>query len=106
MPAKTKVAAANTKASASQEKLAKKYQKKSAREHVLDNPDTYVGSIEKVDTTIHIFDDASNKAKEKTIEWIPGLYKLFDEGAVNARDHVVRMLQRKEAGETGCHSVT
>jgi DNA topoisomerase-2 len=103
MPAK---ATANTKTSDSQEKLAKKYQKKSAREHVLDNPDTYVGSIEKVDTTIHVFDDASNKVKEKTIEWIPGLYKLFDEGAVNARDHVVRMLQRKEAGETGCHSVT
>ena len=107
MPAKTKATSTtNTKTSASQEKLAKKYQKKSAREHVLDNPDTYVGSIEKVDTTIHIFDDASNQAKEKTIEWIPGLYKLFDEGAVNARDHVVRMLQRKEAGETGCHSVT
>ena len=27
--------------------LAKKYQKKSDREHVLDNPDTYTGSMEK-----------------------------------------------------------
>ena len=101
MPA-NKVRPATT---ASQEKLAKKYQKKSAREHVLDNPDTYIGSIEKVDTTIHIYDNSASKITEKTIEWIPGLYKLFDEGAVNARDHVVRMHQRREAGEA-CHTVT
>ena len=85
--------------------LAKKYQKKTAREHVLDNPDTYIGSIEKVDTNIHIFDNETNKIAEKEIMWIPGLYKLFDEGAVNSRDHVVRMLQRKESGDN-CHTVS
>lgn len=90
---------------ASHEKLARKYQKKSAREHVLDNPDTYIGSIEKVDTTIHIFNNENNRITEKNIEWIPGLYKLFDEGAVNARDHVVRMFQRRQSGET-CHNVS
>ena len=29
-------------------------------------------------------------------DWIPALYKLFDEGIVNCRDHVVRMAERKE----------
>lgn len=62
--------------------LAKKYQKKTAREHVLDNPDTYIGSIEKVDTNIHIFDNETNKIAEKEIMWIPGLYKLFDEVSI------------------------
>lgn len=97
----------NTKAQTQEQTqhLAKKYQKKSAREHVLDNPDTYIGSIEKVDTTSHVFDNENNKITEKTIEWIPGLYKLFDEGAVNSRDHVVRMNLRKEAGEK-CHTVS
>lgn len=95
----------NTAAAASSASLARKYQKKTDREHVLDNPDTYIGSIAKVDTTTHVFDDASNKIVEKCIEMIPGLYKLFDEGAVNSRDHVVRMHQRKEAGEA-CHPVT
>lgn len=85
--------------------LAKKYQKKSAREHVLDNPDTYIGSVEKVDTPLHIFDDNSNKIIEKTIDWIPGLYKIFDEGVVNARDHVIRMQQMKASG-TDCHRVS
>jgi DNA topoisomerase-2 len=95
----------NTTTTAANATLAKKYQKKSAREHVLDNPDTYIGSIEKVDTNIHIFDNETNKIAEKEIMWIPGLYKLFDEGAVNSRDHVVRMLQRKESGDN-CHTVS
>jgi len=85
--------------------LAKKYQKKSAREHVLDNPDTYIGSVEKVDTPLHIFDNNSNKIIEKTIDWIPGLYKIFDEGVVNARDHVIRMQQLKSSGND-CHRVS
>ena len=29
----------------SKEELSKKYQKKSDKQHVLDNPDTYIGSI-------------------------------------------------------------
>ena len=33
-----------------EEDLSKQYQKKSDKQHVLDNPDTYIGSIEKVDT--------------------------------------------------------
>ena len=34
----------------SKSELAKKYQKKSDKQHVLDNPDTYIGSIENVNT--------------------------------------------------------
>ena len=35
--------------------------------------------------------EASNKIIDKDIKYIPGLFKLFDEGIVNCRDHVVRM---------------
>jgi DNA topoisomerase-2 len=73
--------------------LAQQYQKKSDKEHVLDNPDTYIGSVEKVDATMFVFDDATRSIVLKEIEYVPGLYKLFDEGIVNARDHVVRMIQ-------------
>lgn len=73
--------------------LAKQYQKKTDREHILDNPDTYIGSVEHVDAQMHVFDDTQNRIVLKTIEYIPGLYKLFDEGVVNCRDHVIRMLQ-------------
>ena len=72
--------------------LAKQYQRKTDKQHILDNPDTYIGSVENVDANLWIFDDNENKMSHKTIEYIPGLYKLFDEGSVNARDHVIRMI--------------
>jgi len=73
--------------------LAQQYQQKTDKEHILDNPDTYIGSVEKVDASLFVFDDASNSIVLKELEYVPGLYKLFDEGIVNARDHVVRMIQ-------------
>ena len=72
--------------------LAKQYQRKTDKQHILDNPDTYIGSVENVDANLWIFDETENKMSHKTIEYIPGLYKLFDEGIVNARDHVIRMI--------------
>jgi len=75
--------------------LAKQYQRKSDKQHVLDNPDTYIGSVEIVDTPMWIYDDETNKIITKNMKYIPGLYKLFDEGVVNCRDHVIRMLQNQ-----------
>ena len=65
-----------------------KYQKLTDREHILKKPDTYIGSIENTDHDDYIFDDGKIVAKE--FQYIPGLYKLFDEGIVNCRDHVIR----------------
>jgi len=74
------------------EALSEQYQQKTDKEHILDNPDTYIGSVENIDSNLWVFDEESKNIKLKTIEYIPGLYKLFDEGIVNARDHVVRMI--------------
>ena len=71
--------------------LAKTYQKKTDREHILDNPDTYIGSIENVESKDFLYEKDKNKIVNKTFQYIPGLYKLFDEGIVNCRDHVIRM---------------
>lgn len=79
--------------------LAKQYQKKTDKQHILDNPDTYIGSIENVDENLWVFDAAQNKIVQKQIHYIPGLYKLMDEAIVNCRDHVVRMIQ-KQATDT------
>ncbi len=72
--------------------LAKQYQQKTDKQHILDNPDTYIGSVENVDAEMWVYDDAIQKISLKHIEYIPGLYKLFDEGIVNCRDHVIRMI--------------
>ena len=74
--------------------LAKQYQRKTDKEHVLDNPDTYIGSVEKVDADLWIYDSEKQSIVLNTVDYIPGLYKLFDEGIVNCRDHVIRMLQQ------------
>ena len=76
--------------------LAVKYQKKTDKEHILSNPDTYIGSVELIESTQHIYSDAENTIVAKPIEIIPGLFKLFDEGIVNSRDHAIRMQMTTE----------
>lgn len=73
--------------------LEKTYQKKTDRQHILDAPDTYIGSVEETeyDTFVLETDNGVAKIVKKNINIIPGLYKLFDEGIVNCRDHVARM---------------
>jgi len=70
-----------------------KYQKMSDKEHILKKPDTYVGSIEMTEAETFVYDSATSSIVHRTIHYIPGLYKLFDEGAVNSRDHFVRQEQ-------------
>jgi DNA topoisomerase-2 len=79
--------------STTDEYLTNKYQQKSDREHILSNPDTYIGSVEEIDSDSWILNDDGSKIISKNIRYIPGLFKLFDEGIVNCRDHVVRMTQ-------------
>lgn len=103
-------------------------QQKTDKQHILDNPDTYIGSVEAVDTDCWILQSEKEKAgegeegkegggegKEKTLSYrivekniriIPGLFKLFDEGLVNCRDHVVRMQSKIAAGMANSLPVT
>jgi DNA topoisomerase-2 len=73
--------------------LSNKYQHKTERDHVLDNPDTYIGSIEQIDDNLWVLNEDGSKIIQQNIKYIPGLFKLFDEGIVNCRDHVIRMTQ-------------
>ena len=41
--------------------LAQQYQKKTDKQHILDNPDTYIGSIEIVNQECYIYDDKNHK---------------------------------------------
>ena len=86
--------------------LAKQYQKKTDKQHILDNPDTYIGSIENVDERLWIYDDSTLQIVNKEVHYIPGLYKLFDEGVVNCRDHVIRMIQKHKVSEKDTKLVT
>lgn len=61
------------------------YKKMSQKEHILARPDTYIGSTQSSDETLHILND-SNKIVSKTILFNQGLFKIFDEIIVNAAD--------------------
>ena len=82
--------ASNNDSSVDASALCNKYQQKTDKQHILDNPDTYIGSIENVDAQMWLLSEDSSKIYEKNIEYISGLFKLFDEGVVNCRDHVIR----------------
>jgi len=73
------------------------YKKHTHREHILELPDTYVGSTDTHPESRWIFDDASSKMVHRKVDFNPGFYKLFDEIIVNARDALVRS---SEAGRT------
>ena len=77
------------------EDLKQKYQKKTDIEHIKDAPDTYIGSIEPDEERGWLLND--DKMIHSTYHWVPGLYKCFDEGIVNARDHYVRLNGKKKS---------
>ena len=44
--------------------LAHQYQKKTDKEHILDNPDTYIGSVDNLENETHVFDHDSKRIKK------------------------------------------
>lgn len=67
--------------------VSKMYTKKTLYEHVLEAPDKYIGSIECDTKKMWVYDPDLDIFVNKEILYNAGLYKIFDEIAVNARDH-------------------
>jgi len=70
--------------------MASVYKKHTHREHILELPDTYIGSVETIDDTRWLYNNENQKMEYKDLKFNPGLYKIFDEVLVNARDALVR----------------
>jgi DNA topoisomerase-2 len=64
------------------------YQKKTPLEHILLRPDTYVGSTEAQYQDMYVFEQGHMVWRK--IEFVPALYKIFDEILVNAADNLKR----------------
>tara|TARA_Y100001970_G_C14256115_1_gene875521 strand:- start:4712 stop:8191 length:3480 start_codon:yes stop_codon:yes gene_type:complete len=94
----------NINMAASKQELAENYQKKTDREHILDAPDTYIGLVEQDRTEGYTSEE--NSLQWKSFNWVPGLYKLFDEGIVNCRDHFIRLQQKIKKKEKKVIPVT
>jgi DNA topoisomerase-2 len=78
---------------------AAQYKKHTHREHILELPDTYIGSVDTSVESRWVYDVASGQMTWRTVSFCPGFLKVFDEILVNALDHRVRMNGRLAAGE-------
>ena len=82
----------------SPKKIEQIYEKLEHKEHILLRPDTYLGSIHSEQRELFVLNDDKSLIIKKNIKFIPALYKIFDEGLVNMRDHQVRMNQIISSG--------
>lgn len=64
------------------------YKSMTDHEHILKLPDTYIGGIEEDNIKMWVYENG--KIVNKFIKYIPGLYKIYDEILVNARDQSIR----------------
>lgn len=76
---------------------AAQYKKHTHREHILELPDTYIGSVETSLEHRWVWDDATGGMTWRAVQFCPGFHKIFDEVLVNALDHRVRMTGRTGA---------
>jgi DNA topoisomerase-2 len=67
--------------------IEQRYQEKTQHEHILLWPDTYVGSLEKTFQSFWVLNPSANQFLFTQLEYVPALYKIFDEIIVNAADN-------------------
>ncbi|KUI63803.1 DNA topoisomerase 2 [Cytospora mali] len=66
------------------------YQKLTQLEHIIKRPDTYIGSVERTDSQMWVYNKEKCLMEYKKISFVPGFYKIFDEILVNAADNKQR----------------
>ncbi|OAQ97033.1 hypothetical protein LLEC1_05787 [Akanthomyces lecanii] len=62
------------------------YQKLTQLEHIIKRPDTYIGSVESTEQQMWVYNKEAQLMEYKTISFVPGFFKIFDEIMVNAAD--------------------
>ena len=79
--------------------ISKKYVKLEQREHVLQKPGMYIGSVEADQYEIWLLNDEGDKMEKRFVYYIAGLFKIFDEIVANASDHYIRLKTLAASGQ-------
>ncbi|OAA65714.1 DNA topoisomerase 2 [Niveomyces insectorum RCEF 264] len=66
------------------------YQKLTPLQHIIKRPDTYIGSVEHAEQAMWVFNKVTGQMEKRSVSFVPGLYKIFDEILVNAADNKQR----------------
>ena len=64
------------------------------KEHIIKLPDTYVGDTDIQNDELYTLEKEGDIVRivKKNIEYVPGLFKIYDEVIVNSIDHISRLL--------------
>ena len=81
---------AKPKAGAKKGAASDQYQKLTQLEHILKRPDTYIGSVEQTEEPMWVYNSETETMEHRKVNFVPGLYKIFDEILVNAADNKQR----------------
>lgn len=95
------------KAPAKKKSATEQYQKLTQLEHIIKRPDTYIGSVERTQESMWVFNSETDQMEMRKVSFVPGLYKIFDEVLVNAADNkqrdstmkFIRVVIDREKGE-------
>ncbi|ETN41157.1 uncharacterized protein HMPREF1541_03092 [Cyphellophora europaea CBS 101466] len=68
-------------------RVSEQYQKLTQLEHIIKRPDTYIGSVERSDRQMWVFNQEQDCMEFREISYVPGIFKIFDEVLVNAADN-------------------
>jgi len=86
------------KASTENADIGARYKKHSLHTHILEIPDTHVGSMEPQTVEMYMFDDATKCMAKREVTYVPAMFKCFDEIIVNAMDQATRLKTDAENG--------
>ena len=75
------------KPAAKKKTATEQYQKLTQLEHIIKRPDTYIGSVEMTEQLMWVFNSEKSEMELRKVNFVPGLYKIFDEILVNAADN-------------------
>lgn len=90
-----------------QKDASERYQKLTQLEHIIKRPDTYIGSVERNERQMWVYNSEKESMQLRDVSYVPGLYKIFDEILVNAADNkqsdknmdAIKVTMNKETGE-------
>jgi DNA gyrase/topoisomerase IV subunit B len=82
-----------------EEDISKKYVKYEHREHVLNKPNMYIGSTDVDPYDIWLISSDNTKVEKRKVDYIPALFKIFDEIVDNATDHYYRLKKLELANQ-------
>ena len=92
--------------------IEERYTSRNLKQSIMADPGMYIGSIILDSYMMWVYDEDEDAIVYKLIQYVPGLYKIFDEILVNTRDQTVRdptcktirIYIDKETGTISCYN--